>query len=437
MTRHPKPEQPPILPPGPGGNERSDVARQSLAGALRMSFRLLSIIMIAVVVALFLTGLQQIDQNERGIRLLLGRIQGEGDGRVLSPGLNWSLPEPLGNVEKVSTNARTMRIEEFWLHEPAGESTIPLEKRQPPRGGGLKPLINGTLLTADRALLHCRLTVEFYYGVSGDNPRPEKVLAYFKGMANPEEAIRSAVCSAAIRAAAERTAEVILTSEQEAFREDIKSFAQRRLNDVNAGVQIRQVTLTDLTVPLGAIAAYNRTSEARSQREEKVNQARKDASDILERTAGAAWRKLVAPPWTEGDKAPEPGLLQQYGLARERGDGEAAAELLAEIDAILTSGEPAGEVARVINRADSYSSRIRKTVQSRVDEFAKLLPIYRRTPQLLMAMVWADVAEEILKSPTNTKHILAAGEKIVLRLSEDPDLRREAEEARLRDQDDR
>ncbi len=86
-----------------------DAANRSLARALRQSFRLLSFVMILVLVAFILTGLTQIHPDQCGVRLLFGRIQ----GGILTEGLKWSAPEPVGRVLKIPIGQRQVSIDDF------------------------------------------------------------------------------------------------------------------------------------------------------------------------------------------------------------------------------------------------------------------------------------------------------------------------------------
>ena len=111
------PQAPPRPVPPAAGDDEMAVANRSLADALRLSFRLLSLIMIGAMVWLLLTGMASVQPEERAVRMLFGRILGEGDERVLGEGLKWSWPEPIGRVLRISTEQRSLAIDDFWMFE--------------------------------------------------------------------------------------------------------------------------------------------------------------------------------------------------------------------------------------------------------------------------------------------------------------------------------
>ncbi len=410
----------------PAAGDAADVANQSLANALRMSFRLLSGIMIAVVVALLLTGFRQVDSGERAVRLLFGRILGQGDDRVLDEGVKWSWPEPAGQVVKVATKAQTLEIQDFWMAESAAEAeTLRSERRV--RSQALDPIRDGALLTADRALIHCKFECKYRLGVNKKGePDARAVLDYLQNVQDPEELIRSAVANAAIRAAAERTAEAIITVEQEQFQADITKLTQERLDQLNSGVKIEAVVLRDKTVPIAAVAASNAVASARQERQEMVNNAKRDAATMLWAAAGDSWKPLVQ--GEEGKK----GLLRQYYIARNKEDAAGAAKVLTEIDDVLMSSQTKGRAAEILNVAARYSSTIRTDMETQAKGFQKLLNAYNDTPELLLATLWGKVKYDILSGPTNVKYYITPGEKMILRINEDPEIRQRIEERKLR-----
>ena len=62
---------------------RVDAAERSLSEALRISFVILKVIMIALVVAFLVSGFKTVGSNEQALRMAFGRITGTGEERVL------------------------------------------------------------------------------------------------------------------------------------------------------------------------------------------------------------------------------------------------------------------------------------------------------------------------------------------------------------------
>ena len=417
----------PAPPEKPTGYQQTDAASRSLADALHLSFRLLTLIMIFVLGLLLLTGLSQIHPGERGVKLLFGRIQGEGDERVLGEGLKWSWPEPVGRVAKVHTGERKFVIDDFWYHEtPQLELDI---ERGIISSEGLRPGWDGALLTGDRTLVHVKFTCNYRIGIRAGQPSADAIIEFVSNTMDPEEVIRSAVCNAAIRAAATRTVDSILTTGKEDFRRAVEDLAQGRLNEMRSGLRIESIQIGAPKVPLAAIAAFDDVSSARQEAQQQINKALGEANNMLARTAGASWKKLVGDPNPPGK---QPGLLLQYARARERRDQAAAEALLEKINRLLLSNETTGSAAGIINQARAYSATISQRVASRADRFRKLIDQFHATPALTLQKLWAETKEEILTSPSIEQYYLTAGEKVILRYNQPPEIRRRLLERVLR-----
>jgi len=405
--------------PGPAGDEeRMDVANRSLADALRLSFRLLSIIMVIVLAALLLTGLSKVQPYERGVRMLFGRIQGEGSKRVLSEGLRWSWPEPIGRVMKVPTGQRKLPIEEFWYHET--KATKEAEEMPIVQNVGLRPGWDGALLTGDRALLHVKFTCNYKYGARAGQPDADEIINFISNPADAEEMVRSAVCNAAIRAAATRTVDSILTTGQEGFRRAVEQIAQRRLDVAQSGIMIESIQLSGLRVPLAATAAFNAVTRARQSAEAQINKAIGEANSMLERTAGDTWETLVG---QSSSSEVSGGLLPMYARARESGDEQRARDLLERINRTLISNKTKGTAAEIIYDAKKYSNSIRQRVAARAWTFEHLVDKFDATPDLMLQRLWAEVKEEILSSPLAEKYYLTHGPKTNMLINQDPAVR--------------
>src|SRR5260221_13044460 len=78
----------------PADGSPFDPANQSLSDAIRITFRILQGAMLILAVLYLLSGLQFVKEGEQGIRLLFGQIS----AAKLEPGLQYSLPFPLGEL---------------------------------------------------------------------------------------------------------------------------------------------------------------------------------------------------------------------------------------------------------------------------------------------------------------------------------------------------
>ena len=216
-------------------NPHMDPAGQSLADALRLSFRLLTIIMILVVIAFMLTGVKPIQPYQMGIKTLFGSIVS-----VAEEGLAYTWPFPVGDILLVDTKERVLTMDDFWMHETPTDKTKDLLDRNP-GGEGLRPGWDGALVTGDRNLLHMKLTCTY---------RVEDPVAFRSNVENVEQLVRTMLCNAVIHAGSRRTADGLQRTERSEFARDVTAAAQEMLDDLNSGLKINKVLLTNTTWPL-------------------------------------------------------------------------------------------------------------------------------------------------------------------------------------------
>ena len=143
-------------------DEALDPANQSLADALRKSFRVLKVLMLVLVVLYFLSGWFSVKLGERGIIYRMGRIVGVADGglaaqAVLGPGWKWSWPFPIDRWQTIQTSERELPLE-FMLALTANERSTGVIER---KFGTLSPERDDYLVTGDTNILHASLTIKY------------------------------------------------------------------------------------------------------------------------------------------------------------------------------------------------------------------------------------------------------------------------------------
>ncbi len=145
-----------------------DPANQSIADALKISFFLLKIGMLALGVLYALSGFQFVKEGEQGIRLLFGKIE---DANV-EPGFRYSWPYPLGAMERVETGANELSVNDvFWVEIDGGQSQS-TSVDQLAAKSSLKPSQqHGSVLTADGNIAHAKATLTYRRSVARDNAK--------------------------------------------------------------------------------------------------------------------------------------------------------------------------------------------------------------------------------------------------------------------------
>ena len=277
--------------------EISDAAGRSLADALRVSFLVLKAVMILVVLAWAFSGVAFIKSGQVGILRIFGRIVG-----TVEKGLAYNFPFPIGSIERVSQQEQVVTVEDFWIHETAEDKTKPLSERGG-RQEGLRAGWDGALLTGDRNLLHMKLSC--HYAIKDP-------IAYKTNLTDAEKTIRLIVCDAAITAGAQETAEGLMFAGRIGnFIWNVQTLAQKRLNALNAGIEIAKITREgDATVPIQAIPDYRAYAAAADKRQTEISDARKYASGALSQAVGKKEYEVLV------------GSLDEViGLAKDRSAG--------------------------------------------------------------------------------------------------------------------
>src|SRR5579864_9258728 len=82
-----------------------DAGSQALSEALRSSFAIVRLVMVLLVLVFLASGFFKVEPNEQAIILRFGKPRGEGTKALLGPGLHWSYPYPIDEIQKVSVTA--------------------------------------------------------------------------------------------------------------------------------------------------------------------------------------------------------------------------------------------------------------------------------------------------------------------------------------------
>lgn len=452
------PEQNPA-PPSP---DTHDPAMKSLADALRVSFRLLSVLMVLFVVLFIATGFKSIQPQEAGIIKVFGRVVD-----VARPGFVYNWPFPVGEIQIVPTQEQRLVVDSFWMDETPQDRLKPLSERRP-RGEGLRPGWDGYLLTGDRNLIHVKIDCTY---------RIQDALAVarnIQGRSSADlqdrvnEVMRTILCQAAIHAAATRTADAMQVDPL-GFREDVHAEAQQLIDRLLAvepgqpnGIRITQVLVpADGKIwPLAAYQAYEAAQSAKSEKQEIVNKAIAQAKEtLIGAIGGENYRQLVGEPWnpqTVEDRRTQAGTWQDepYNLISQYADAQAAVDaapqrgvsgedlaelrtrarqLREQIDIVLTRATTGGEASTILANAEAAKTRTVQRVERQANQFARLLGEYRKLPEVFLQNHWARALDEVLSQPTNIKWVLHPGEDgAVIHLNNDPRVLKQLRDYRLR-----
>ena len=148
--------------------------------------------------------------------------------------------------------------------------------------GRAEPL-RSQFITGDQNLIHMRTVVQYSVGVPVD---------YLFQAGNVEALIGAVVEAELARAVAHVGVDDILTTGKASLQEEVRAQAQRRLNDLRAGVLISTVNVESVAPPPEAADAFRDVASARADSSRIVNESHGYANDVVPRARGEA-RQLM------------------------------------------------------------------------------------------------------------------------------------------------
>ncbi len=339
--------------------EMQDAGSQALAEALRSSFVIVKIAMAALVVVIFAAGFFTVGPQEKAVILRFGKPQGEGQKMLLGAGLHWSLPYPIDEVVRIPiTEIQKVDSTVGWyLTTPEME----LAGTEPPGGLSLNPQIDGYVVTADRNIIHSRVTVSYHI----DDPRTA-IFKFASGtnhdfnLAGVSNAVQNAANNALVATAARFNVDDILTGDifgfQDAVHQRVSELAERE----HLGVVIDQCQVHSVP-PRQLKDVFAQVASARQNYAKLINDAQGETNRILSQ-AGA-------------------------------------------------------QASSITNTAESARTRYVKYIQADARAFTELLPKYESNPNLYVQLELAKAMSQILTNveknflPTHTD-----GKPVELRL---------------------
>jgi membrane protease subunit HflK len=423
MTPHvdtPRPPRPVAAAAPPAAPDQpATQAHEALADALRVSFWLLrAAIIVLLAYYLFLSGLVNVREQEKAVRIRFGRIVGEPGKQVLEPGGPYfALPFPIERVVIVPTSPQQIELtRQFWYELPpaeAGKTAAELAGK----AGPLDPQKDGSLLTGDANIIHARWSVT--YAVSD-------VVRYASRVADPNTARRLVLAAAEqgiVAAVAQLPSDSLMKPQN---IDAARATAQAALDTMGTGLRIVTLSLHDAAYPLSVRTTAQAALNAESERAKLLEEAYEQRDSILGSAAGEAYPPLLT-------------LINRYeAAAAHDGDPRLATELDRQLQQALTglhitaAGHDyaiGGQVAELIHEAQTY--RIQAVAELRIDaeRLTSLLPQYRQNPSIVLNQLWQQTREQILTGDVETIY-LPAGQTL-LELNRNPAVGIEREKKRL------
>ncbi|MCW8129413.1 MAG: hypothetical protein KIS92_03435 [Planctomycetota bacterium] len=402
-------------PEKPGFEKELDPANRSLSEALRVSFAILKVVMILLVLAFLFGRWVEVKEGEAAVRLRFGAVQGEAGQRVLEPGWHFALPEGIDRIVKVPTTEQRVSIDKaFWFEVPPGEETKELDQLRLPHREGLTPGKDGSLVTADKNIVHGQWLVSYRI----DKRQAETFVQHTGTLKAAENLVRNASERGIVAVTARTTADAFIGANIDL--PGIRAAIQDALDRVDAGVTVTGVLLKARTAPLETRADFSAVSSAESERAQKIADARQEESRVLSEAAGGSYKEFMA-------------LIEDFRSARARGDEKAVALADKRIqEAFDNARRDQGQVYQVIQDAYQYRTRVVEEVRAEAETFKRLLPQYLENPRIFRERLMQDARQTLFAGDVETFYLPPDTKELYLELNRNPEIRRAREAERYK-----
>ncbi|HLX69527.1 MAG TPA: protease modulator HflK [Verrucomicrobiae bacterium] len=258
-----------------------DAGSQALSEALRSSFAIVRFVMFLLVLLFLGSGFFKVEPNERAMILRFGKPQGEGEKALLGPGLHWSYPYPIDEIQKISvTGVQKVTSTVGWYAVTPEQE---LSGNLPPAGGSLNPAIDGYTLTSDANIIHVRSTL--YY-------RIEKPVRFTFGFVDASNVVLNALNNAIVYASANFSVDDILTRDKAGFKEAVQKRASQLLDKQDVGVVVDECDVQTAWPRQQTVAlAFSAVLSAQINRDKLLQEASSYTNQVL--TAAVATSNSV------------------------------------------------------------------------------------------------------------------------------------------------
>lgn len=400
---------------------RMDAANQSLADALKITYVFLQFGMMVLVVLFLFSGVQRINEGERGIKVLLGKPTETN----IEPGAHFTAPYPIGEMIRVGAGAVEIPMgRDFMPTRPGamGENELlNADFGSFNSGGRLNPGADSMILTADQNIAHAQFRVNYH---RSDH---REYVQNISSQRDEENLVRLIVRRAVVHTMAETTIDDLLKASTETIGDRIRTIAQRSLDDIETGITIDRIVLVRKTPPLYLSDRFASVQSAAQNAGKEREGALLLREQMLNEVAGRASVVLIE-------------MINEYERLIELGEVEESEALLEQIDTVLMGGEViwngqstlslvSGEVSEILKNAQAQaSSRVSRAIAD-LEQFRAKQAQFEANPTLMIARDWSAAMAAFLNKDFVSTMYLPEGRSAELIIN--PDQEWEEERVRL------
>lgn len=201
-----------------------------------------------------------IEEQEQAAILTFGRYTATQE----DPGLHFKLPYPIQQIVKVPANL-TQKLQ-IGYRENGGGMTIVEEE--------------ALMITGDENIVHADAVVEW---------KIANVRDYLYNIDNPEHFLRNTASSAIRSVMGSTKLDYAITDGKTVIQTDVEAKLVELMEQYNTGIQVISLKFQDIEPPEGQVAqAFAEVTNAREEKNTKINQAQKYVNDRLPKARGEA-----------------------------------------------------------------------------------------------------------------------------------------------------
>jgi regulator of protease activity HflC (stomatin/prohibitin superfamily) len=358
-----------------------DPANQSLADALRLSYRVLQLGILALIVTFLFSGFQSVRDGATGVKTIFGKIVGSDSGisESLSPGLHPFWPYPIGELV-VFDQKRTIRLDKEF--QPATRDNLKTREDQLNAADTATTLTagrDGFILTADGDIAH--LSISATYAVQD--------AVEFLEATTPEQAeqiVKMALMRASVLVGGQFSLRELM-DQRDAPAVAMREAAQAALESLQTGIDITEVTIVDRAPPRFVEARFTEVQQKRDLAQAVVEVAKQEVASILNGIAEETARRELN------------NLIRSYDAALTAGQSEEADTLLAAIGARIDEENVGGEVSRIVERARASASTNEALLNRELSRITGFAAAYDANPRQLTRQLWLESLAQVLRGP--------------------------------------
>ncbi len=254
---------------------------------------IIGIVLVVIVGLWLLTGLYRVQPDERGVRLLFGRLTGV----PTEPGLHFWWPSPIGTVITPPVS-RINRIEIGFRSGVTG------------RAGSREVGDEALMLTGDENIVDINFVVLWQIADPAE---------YLFNVRDPEATVKAAAESVMREIIGQTPIAEATTEARRRIEIEAREQLQNLMNEYGTGVQIDEVQMQKADPPQQVIDAFRDVQRAQADRERLQNEAESFANDIIPRARGDAERILQ-----------EAQAYREEAVARANGEASRFDQVLTE-----------------------------------------------------------------------------------------------------------